>query len=140
MSSLSPNLLAFGRVLRALGLDVSPSQARNALTAVAAVGLARRRDVYHALAATLVSRAADLPVFAAAFDAFWKDPGDGRERQAPGEPHTVVSMEAEVVLPDVDDAAAPDAGRARHRRLEPTTARCYPHLERSRHAARSGLC
>ena len=77
MSSLAANLLAFGRFLRALGLDVSPSQARDALTAVAAVGVARRSDVYHALSATLVSRAADLPVFAAAFDAFWKDHGDG---------------------------------------------------------------
>ena len=60
MSSLAANLLAFGRFLRALGLDVSPTQARDALTAVAAVGVARRSDVYHALCATLVSRAADL--------------------------------------------------------------------------------
>ena len=120
MSSLGSNLLAFGRVLRALGLDVSPSQAREALTAVAAVGLANRHDVYHALAATLVSRAADLPTFAAAFDAFWRDHGAGRERQTPGEPHTTVSMTAEVVLPDTDDADppepdTPDSGEPRER-------------------------
>ena len=111
MSSLAANLLAFGRFLRALGLDVSPSQARDALTAVAAVGVARRSDVYHALSATLVSRAADLPVFAAAFDAFWKDHGDGPPRQPPGEPHATVSLAAEVVLPEADgaDAPAPEA-------------------------------
>jgi len=108
MSSLAANLLAFGRVLRALGLDVSPSQARGALTAVAAVGVASRRDVYHALCATLVSRAADLPVFAAAFAAFWKDHGDGPGRQAPGESHATVSMHAAIVLPDAD-ADADDA-------------------------------
>jgi uncharacterized protein with von Willebrand factor type A (vWA) domain len=111
MSSLATNLLAFGRFLRALGLDVSPSQARDALTAVAAVGVARRSDVYHALSATLVSRAADLPVFAAAFDAFWQDHGAGPARQAPGAPHATVSLAAEVVLPEADgaDAAEPEA-------------------------------
>ena len=106
MSSLTANLLGFGRFLRALGLDVSPSQARDALTAVAAVGMARRGDVYHALRATLVSRAADLPVFDAAFGAFWKDHGDGLARRPPGEPHATVSLAAEVVLPEVDPAAA----------------------------------
>jgi uncharacterized protein with von Willebrand factor type A (vWA) domain len=108
MSSLAVNLLAFGRFLRALGRDVSPSQARDALTAVAEVGVARRSDVYHALSATLVSRAADLPVFAAAFDAFWKDHGDGPARQAPGAPHAAVSLEAAVVLPEAEGADAPE--------------------------------
>jgi uncharacterized protein with von Willebrand factor type A (vWA) domain len=108
MSSLAANLLAFARFLRALGLDVSPSQARDALTAVAAVGVARRSDVYHALCATLVSRAADLAVFAAAFDAFWKDHAAGPRRQASGEPHATVSLEAEVVLPEVNGAETPE--------------------------------
>jgi uncharacterized protein with von Willebrand factor type A (vWA) domain len=119
MSSLAANLLAFGRFLRALGLDVSPSQARDALTAVAAVGVARRSDVYHALCATLVSRAADLPVFAAAFDAFWKDYGADRPRPARGDPHATVSMEAEVVLPedaaDTPEQDAPDSGETTER-------------------------
>ncbi len=120
MSSLAANLLAFGRFLRALGLDVSPSQARDALTAVAAVGLARRLDVYHALSATLVSRAADLPVFAAAFAAFWKDHGAGPGRQAPGDPHATVSQDAEVVLPedhgaDTAEPDAPDSDQANER-------------------------
>lgn len=105
MSLLTANVLAFARVLRALGLDVSPRQGREALAAVAAVGLARRSDVYHALSATLVSRAADLPVFAAAFDAFWKDHAAGEGRPAHREPHETASQEAEVVLPDTDEDA-----------------------------------
>jgi len=109
MSSLAANLLAFGRVLRAVGLDVSPTQGREALAALVAVGLARRDDVYHALEATLVSRAADRPVFAAAFDAFWTDHGAARGRPPRGESQTLVSTQAEVVLPDADeDAAEPD--------------------------------
>ncbi len=117
MSSLAANLLAFGRVLRALGLDVSPTQGREALAALAAVGLARRADVYHALSATLVSRAADLPVFAAAFDAFWKEHAAGGARNAPDGSHDTVSIEAEVVLPappaDAAEPPSPEAGEAR---------------------------
>ena len=43
MSALAVNLLAFGRLLRALGLDVSAAQSRDALAAVAAVGVGRAR-------------------------------------------------------------------------------------------------
>lgn len=109
MSSLAANLLAFARVLRALGLDVSPGQARDALTAAVAVGLSKRDDVYHALRATLVSRAADLPVFALAFDAFWADHGAGRQRQTPSAGREAESTGAELVLPDTGHAGAPES-------------------------------
>ena len=123
MSALTANLLAFGRVLRALGLDVSPTQGRDALAAVAAVGITSRTDVYHALCATLVSRAADLPVFAAAFDAFWRDHAAGPGRRAQGEPHETVSVEAEVVLPATDpDAPEPETPDADEPREQPPDA------------------
>lgn len=110
MSSLAANLVAFGRFLRAVGLDVSPSQAREAITAVAAVGITRRDDVYHALCSALVSRAVDLPVFAAAFAAFWRDHRDDATRQPAGERHETASLTAEVVLPAAETAAPdPDA-------------------------------
>lgn len=116
MSSLAANVLAFGRVLRALGLEVSPTQGRQALAALAAVGMARRSDVYHALSATLVSRAADRPVFAAAFDAFWTTHAGGGARQASDASHETVSIEAEVVLPaaaaDAPEPPTPGAGEA----------------------------
>lgn len=123
MSALTANLLAFGRVLRALGLDVSPTQGRDALAAVAAVGITSRTDVYHALCATLVSRAADLPVFAAAFDAFWRDHAAGPGRRAQGDSHETVSLEADVVLPATDeDAPEPDTSDADGPREQPPDA------------------
>ena len=84
MSELAANVLAFGRLLRRLGIDVSAGRSREALTALAAVGVDQRRDVYHALRTTLVSRAADLPIFDAAFAAFWQDHGGARGRSAFG--------------------------------------------------------
>lgn len=123
MSALTANLLAFGRVLRALGLDVSPTQGRDALAAVAAVGITSRTDVYHALRATLVSRAADLPVFAAAFDAFWRDHAAGPGRRAQGDAHETVSLEAEVVLPATDeDASEPETPDGDDEREQPPDA------------------
>ncbi len=105
MSALATNLLAFGRLLRQLGLDVSAAQSRDAVNAVAAVGVARRTDVRHALRATLVSRAGDLAIFDAAFDAFWKDHGERwgrRDLRSLGEPHGSASLQVEVVIPETD--------------------------------------
>ncbi|MGD9904216.1 MAG: VWA domain-containing protein [Vicinamibacterales bacterium] len=107
MSALTANLLAFGRLLRTLGLDVSPAQSRDALVAVAAVGVARRSDVQQALRATLVSRAADLPIFDAAFAAFWKDHGERwgrRDLRSLGDPHGTTTLQVEVVIPETDAA------------------------------------
>lgn len=121
MSALAANLLAFGRLLRTLGLDVSASQSRDALVAVAAVGVGRRSDVRQALRATLVSRAADLPIFDAAFDAFWKDHGERwgrRDLRSLGDPHGTTTLQVDVVVPETDAAdaaavAAEDAGEPR---------------------------
>jgi len=119
MSALAANLLAFGRLLRTLGLDVSASQSRDALVAVAAVGVGRRSDVKQALRATLVSRAADLAIFDAAFDAFWKDHGERwgrRDLRSLGDPHGTTSLQVDVVVPEMDagpeDAATEGEPRA----------------------------
>ncbi len=101
MSALSHNVLVFGRLLRTLGLEVPASQSRDALTALAAVGLGRRADVYHALRATLVNRAADLAVFDAAFTAFWRDFGE----QAVGRAADLGAKPIEAAASD-DSAAA----------------------------------
>ena len=113
MSALATNLLAFGRLLRTLGLDVSAAQSRDALAAVAAVGVARRRDVQAALRATLVSRAGDLPIFDAAFDAFWRDHGERwgrRDLRSLGEPHGTTTLQVDVVLPEIDASPEDDGG------------------------------
>ena len=72
--SLARNVVVFARVLRASGLPIGVDRAAAAVRAIDAVGLARRDDVHAALAATLISRREHLPLFDAAFDAFWRDP------------------------------------------------------------------
>ena len=112
MSALPHNVLVFGRLLRTLGIDVPASQSRDALTALAAVGLARRADVQHALRATLVRRAADLPVFDAAFTAFWRDFGDqamGHQADRGIEPEPAAALQ---MAPQPDTGAADDESAA----------------------------
>jgi uncharacterized protein with von Willebrand factor type A (vWA) domain len=71
---LAENVVHFVRVLRAAGLPVGPARTLAALEAVDAVGLANREDFRAALAAVLVSRHEQLPVFEQAFDLFWRNP------------------------------------------------------------------
>ena len=139
MSALAVNLLAFGRLLRALGLDVTASQSREALTAVAAVGVARRSDVYHALRATLVSRSADLAIFDAAFTAFWRDHGAAASRRPAGDAYDRAVEQAEIAGPrgrHAGHVGSRGSGRRVGRRA---TDRDDPHVERSRDPARPGL-
>ena len=71
---LAENVVHFVRVLRAAGLPVGPARTLDALAAVEAVGLANRDDFRAALAAVLVSRHEQLPIFEQAFDLFWRNP------------------------------------------------------------------
>ena len=71
---LAENVVHFVRVLRAAGMPVGPARTLAALEAVDAVGLANREDFRAALAAVLVSRHEQLPVFETAFDLFWRNP------------------------------------------------------------------
>jgi uncharacterized protein len=68
------NVVHFVRVLRVAGLPVGPARTLAALEAVEAVGLANRDDFRTALAAVLVSRHEQLPIFEMAFDIFWRNP------------------------------------------------------------------
>jgi len=71
---LAENVVHFVRVLRAAGLPVGPARTLAALEAVDAVGLSNREDFRAALAAVLVSRHEQLPIFETAFDLFWRNP------------------------------------------------------------------
>lgn len=105
---LTANLLVFGRLLRSLGLDISGAHMTDAVEALLLVGLARRDDVRYALRALWVRRRDELPVFDAAFDAFWQDHGERwgrRDLRAIGEPRTGISIQIETVLPELDEAA-----------------------------------
>ena len=73
---LLPNLLLFGRLCKALGMDVTPQRIMEAARALDYVGLERRSDVYHVLRALMVTRQRDLALFDEAFQEFWRAPTD----------------------------------------------------------------
>ena len=62
------------RVLRAAGLPVGPAKVIDAIAAVEAVGVANKTDFREALAAVLISRHEQMPLFEQAFDLFWRNP------------------------------------------------------------------
>lgn len=65
------NLVLFVRHLRSTGLRVPPQATRDLITAISAVGLHDRDDLYHAFSALLVVRPSDREVFDEAFEAFF---------------------------------------------------------------------
>jgi uncharacterized protein len=71
--SLLGQLLLFGRVLRAVGLQVHAGRMRDAACAIDQIGLVRRLDFFHALRSVLVHRREDLARFDLAFDLFWRE-------------------------------------------------------------------
>lgn len=118
--TLPANLVVFGRLLRSVGLDVATTGIVLAVDALTRVGVARKHDVYHALRTVLVRRRDDVPLFDAAFDAFWQDHGERwgrRDLRAIGEPRTGVSLQIEAVLPELDAPPGdPAEGEAAQRR------------------------
>jgi len=69
--TLIENVVAFARLLRASGIQVTVGRSLEATRALAVVDVARREDVRAALAATLLSDGAQRPLFEALFAAFW---------------------------------------------------------------------
>jgi uncharacterized protein len=75
--NLLHNLLLFGRVCKALGMDVNSGRMIEAAQGLELVGLVNREDVYHALRAVIVTRRRDLELFDEAFNLFWRRPAEG---------------------------------------------------------------
>jgi uncharacterized protein with von Willebrand factor type A (vWA) domain len=73
-SRLADNILGFCRTLRKAGLPVGTGQVVDAVTAVSAVGLARRDDFYQALQAVLASDPRHFSLFRQAFHVYFRDP------------------------------------------------------------------
>lgn len=65
-------VVRFGRLLRDMGIKVSPGHLLDFLNALEFVGWDRRDDVKAAGKTTLISRHDDLPLYDEAFDAFWR--------------------------------------------------------------------
>ena len=76
--ALISNLLLFGRVLRAAGLDVHHERLLDAVQALEWVGVQSRADVRATLRSLLVHRHEDLPLFDEAFDLFFRAHGRPR--------------------------------------------------------------
>jgi uncharacterized protein len=68
-----PNLLAFGRALKQLGVKVSLSQVIDASRSVEFVDIAERADFRALLRSNLISQKEDFPVFEMLFDCFWRE-------------------------------------------------------------------
>jgi uncharacterized protein len=70
--SLLENLLTFDRVLRRAGVDTHAGRTTDVVQALAHVNLDSRDEVYHTCRALFVHRRDHIPIFDAAFDAFWR--------------------------------------------------------------------
>ncbi|MCA9897196.1 MAG: VWA domain-containing protein [Ardenticatenaceae bacterium] len=68
------NLILFGRLLRALGMDVNPSRMIDLVQALEHVNLAHKPDFYYTARCLLVHNRDDLPLFDQAFALFWRAP------------------------------------------------------------------
>ena len=78
-SHLVENLLVFGRLLRAAGLDVHMGRMLDLLKALQYIDIGTRDEVYHTCRTLLVHRREDLPIFDRTFDLFW----NRRDAQTP---------------------------------------------------------
>jgi len=68
-----PNMMAFGRALKQLGVKVSLSQVLDASRSADLVDIAERKDFRALLRANLISQKEDFPVFDMLFDCFWRE-------------------------------------------------------------------
>jgi uncharacterized protein with von Willebrand factor type A (vWA) domain len=69
--NLLPNLLHFGRLLRALGLKISAGQLSDLARALTLIDITNREDFYYASRGLLVTSPNDFERFDQAFDLFW---------------------------------------------------------------------
>jgi len=68
-----PNLMAFGRALKQLGVKVSLSQVLDASRSAELVDIAKKEDFRALLRSNLISQKEDFPVFDLLFDCFWRE-------------------------------------------------------------------
>ncbi len=85
------NLLHFGRLLRAVGIEVTPPQIVDLVESLKHIDLGRREDFKNAARTVLVNHPEHLPLFERAFDLFWQardesellELGLGRQKSQP---------------------------------------------------------
>jgi uncharacterized protein with von Willebrand factor type A (vWA) domain len=116
-SALPGNILKFGRVLRAAGLEVHPGRLVDAINALERVGVRSRADARATMRSLLVHRREDLELFDRAFDMFFRahrPPAEGLPLFSLGErPRVVARATPGVQLPvelDSAEAGSPEDG------------------------------
>lgn len=72
--NLLHNCVLFGRLLRGLGMEVTPAQLLDVVESLQYISIGSRQDFKAGLAALLVKRRQQQAVFDAAFEAFWQAP------------------------------------------------------------------
>ena len=87
MSYLLHNLLHFGQLLHAIGLDVQAGRMPRVAAALEHIDVGRKSDFYFTLRTLLIHRHQDLAPFDEAFGVFWRTPGNssGLDLRALGE-------------------------------------------------------
>src|SRR5919106_190763 len=71
-AELVNRVLQFGRYLKALGFQVTPSRMLDVCRSLEYVDVTRRQDVYDMARVNLVSSRDELPIFDEAFKNFWQ--------------------------------------------------------------------
>lgn len=71
------NSVLFGRLLRALGVEVTPTQLVDLVESLQHVNMRSRRDFKHSARAVLINRREHIPLFDEAFDLFWQARNEG---------------------------------------------------------------
>jgi uncharacterized protein len=74
-SGTVPNMMAFARALKELGVKVSLSQVLDASRSVDLVDIGAKDDFRALLRANLISQKEDFPAFDMLFDCFWREQG-----------------------------------------------------------------
>ncbi|MFN8442020.1 MAG: VWA domain-containing protein [Caldilineaceae bacterium] len=69
--NLLRNALLFGRLLRSLGMEVTPTQVVDVVDSLSHIHIGNRTDFKNGLRALLVNRREQIPLFDEAFDLFW---------------------------------------------------------------------
>lgn len=98
--------VGLGRVLRRAGVAVDSARMALGLQALTLIDVSQRDQVCHALEATWLSRAEDIPVFEAVFDAYWArlSQSSTSDNTAPGVP--LAMTQTQPVRQRVQDALA----------------------------------
>lgn len=91
---LTTHILAFGYLLREMGVPVSPGQMLDLLAALEHVPIVSRDDFRSAMRCSLVLRHEDLPLFDTAFEFYWR-PALGSDPEA----HTLQSIVPQLKAP-----------------------------------------